>query len=160
MIRLRYPLLTLFILTGWLMLAEHVSPGQTLLAAVAAIGGAWMLSRLRVPPMSLRRPRAIFRLAGNVAIDIARSNFAVARIILSRSPAQHSNFMVIPLELKNRNGLAVLACIITATPGTIWVRYDSASGELLLHILDLVDEDEWMRTIKRRYEGSLREIFE
>ena len=57
-------------------------------------------------------------------------------------------------------GLAALACIITATPGTLWVEYDSADNTMLLHVLDLIDEEEWVRIIKDRYETRLMEIFE
>lgn len=30
----------------------------------------------------------------------------------------------------------------------------------MIHVLDLVDEGEWVRTIKERYERHLLEIFE
>ena len=54
----------------------------------------------------------------------------------------------------------MLSIIITSTPGTIWMNYDAAKGTLLLHVLDLVDETVWIRTIKGRYERLLMEIFE
>ncbi|MGP1664783.1 MAG: Na+/H+ antiporter subunit E, partial [Rhodanobacter sp.] len=57
-------------------------------------------------------------------------------------------------------GLAVLACIITSTPGTIWVSYDSVRSVLLIHVLDLVDEQSWISSIKQRYERPLLEIFQ
>ena len=31
---------------------------------------------------------------------------------------------------------------------------------LTIHVLDLIDESEWIRTIKNRYERRLLEIFE
>jgi multicomponent K+:H+ antiporter subunit E len=31
---------------------------------------------------------------------------------------------------------------------------------VLLHVLDVVDEDEWVRTVKHNYERLLMEIFE
>ncbi|MGW8175761.1 MAG: Na+/H+ antiporter subunit E [Stenotrophomonas sp.] len=62
--------------------------------------------------------------------------------------------------MRDRYGLAVLAIIITSTPGTLWVEYESATGRLLLHVLDLVDEETWVRLIKDRYERRLMEIFE
>jgi multicomponent K+:H+ antiporter subunit E len=68
--------------------------------------------------------------------------------------------VTIPLELRSPNGLAALACIITATPGTIWVRLDSAEGLLVIHVLDVIDENTWIQTIKNRYERLLMEIFE
>jgi hypothetical protein len=64
----------------------------------------------------------------------------------------------IPLELRNPYGLAMLAGIITSTPGTLWVAFDEASGVLTIHVFDLVDEAEWVRTIKGRYERLLLEM--
>jgi multicomponent K+:H+ antiporter subunit E len=100
------------------------------------------------------------RLAALVLIDILRSNIAVARIIVGLEPRRWtSGFVELPLELRDPYGLAVLACIITSTPGTLWVDFDQASGTLTIHVLDLVDEAEWVRTIKGRYERLLLEIF-
>ena len=62
--------------------------------------------------------------------------------------------------MRNPYGLAWLACIITSTPGTLWVNFDAQKGSLMIHVLDLVDEGEWIRTIKDRYERHLLEIFE
>ena len=67
--------------------------------------------------------------------------------------------MKIPLELRNPYGLATLACIITSTPGTVWVDFNEASSTLTIHALDLVDESDWLRIIKGRYERLLLEIF-
>ena len=54
--------------------------------------------------------------------------------------------------MRNPVGLAALACIITSTPGTAWAGYDPSSGVLTMHILDLVDDETWVHTIKDRYE--------
>jgi multicomponent K+:H+ antiporter subunit E len=53
----------------------------------------------------------------------------------------------------------VLACILTATPGTAWVEFDSKDGWLLLHVLDLIDQETWVDIVKNRYEQPLLEIF-
>ncbi|MFX4412555.1 Na+/H+ antiporter subunit E [Acinetobacter baumannii] len=53
----------------------------------------------------------------------------------------------------------MLACIITSTPGTVWVEYDSARNTMLLHVLDLIDGQEWVTIVKERYEKPLMEIF-
>jgi multicomponent K+:H+ antiporter subunit E len=96
-----------------------------------------------------------------VLADIVRSNIAVARIILGLVGRERtSGFVNISLELRDPYGLAALACIITATPGTLWVSFDPAKGILTIHVLDLIDESEWMRTIKGRYERLLLDIFE
>jgi len=101
------------------------------------------------------------RLVGIVALDILRSNIAVAGIILQGGRRERvSGFVAIPLDLRDRTGLAVLACIVTSTPGTAWIEYAHDTGVLLIHVLDLVDEEEWVALIKNRYEAQLMEIFE
>jgi multicomponent K+:H+ antiporter subunit E len=95
-----------------------------------------------------------------VLADIARSNIAVARIVLNPATKPIAGFLSLPLELRHPVGLAAVACIITATPGTSWARYDAARNILTIHVLDLLDEEEWVRIFKQRYERRLREIFE
>jgi multicomponent K+:H+ antiporter subunit E len=87
----------------------------------------------------------------------------VALVVLGLNASRDrrvSGFVHIPLEMRDRYGLAVLAVIITSTPGTIWVEYEDATGVLLLHILDLREGDDWEDRIKNRYERRLMEIFE
>ena len=79
---------------------------------------------------------------------------------LVRDRSIHSGSMTIPLELRDPHGLAVLAMIITSTPGTVWQGLSDDRRELTIHVLDLVDETQWVRKIKQRYELPLRSIFE
>lgn len=155
-----HPLLAAALFLMWLVLGTTYSAGWILLGIPVAVGGAWAMSALRLDRPRLRRPGAALRLARLVVVDVIRSNLAVARIIAGRGRQGTSSFMTIPLDLRDPGGLAILACILTATPGTIWMSYERATGVLLLHILDLVDEAAWIRLVKRRYEPLLLEIFE
>lgn len=157
---LPYPFMSIFLLAIWLLLNQSVSAGHVFLGCVFAVVGSWAMAAVEPPTAKIRRPRAILRLAFLVLLDIARSNVAVARIILGLATPSASGFVTIPLDLQNPNGLAVLACIITATPGTVWADFDSVNRVLVIHVLDLVDDDTWVRTIKHRYERLLLEIFE
>ncbi len=158
---LPYPLVSACLLAMWLLLNQTVAAGQILLGCVLALVGGWVMMTLKPPPARIRRPGAIIRLSFVVLVDIIRSNYAVARIILGlRHRSLTSGFLNIPLDLHDRYGLAVLASIITATPGTLWVNYDTAKGVVTIHVLDLIDEDAWIGTIKGRYERLLLEIFE
>lgn len=158
---LPFPLLTATLLAVWLLLNESVAPGSIILGGVLALVAARLLAKLDPPEGRLRRPQAALRLALMVLGDIVRSNIAVARIVLNPGTTKRtSGFVLIPLDMRAPYGLTTLACIITATPGTIWVEYDSAQNTVLLHILDLVDERIWIETIKGRYERRLMEVFE
>ena len=157
---LPFPLVSASLLMLWLLLNQTLSPGHLLLGGAVALAGGRLLAALEVPRARLRRLAPIFRLAGFVAADIVRSNIAVALIVLGVTGRERkSGFVHIPLDLRQPYGLAVLACIITSTPGTLWVSFDEATGTLTIHVLDLIDESEWIRTIKGRYERLLLEIF-
>ncbi|WP_137181751.1 Na+/H+ antiporter subunit E [Roseomonas sp. AR75] len=159
---LSYPLLALCFLLLWLLLQQSVSPGAILLGAVLAAAGSGMLAVLMLPKGRLGRLRLVPGLLRDVLVEIVRSNNAVARIILQpREPgARRSGFVHIPLDMRNPYGLSALACILTATPGTVWVDYDARGGTMLMHVLDMVDEETWVRTIKQKWERPLMEIFE
>jgi multicomponent K+:H+ antiporter subunit E len=151
---------SVLLVAAWLLLNQSVSAGNILLGSVLGVGGGLALSALQIPVGRLRRPGLAIRLAFMVLADIIRSNFAVANIILRPGRKAKSGFLAIPLELRNHYGLATLACIITSTPGTVWVNFDRGNGTLLIHVLDLVDEVAWTHIIKDRYERPLLEIFE
>jgi multicomponent K+:H+ antiporter subunit E len=158
---LPFPLVSTGLLVVWLLLNQTLSLGHVLLGSAAALIGGLGLAALRPPKARIRRPAAIFRLALLVVIDIIRSNISVGRIVLGLAKGgRTSGFVKIPLELRDSYALAALACIITATPGTLWVSFDSVRGMLLIHVLDLTDGSEWIQTIKGRYERHLLEIFE
>ncbi len=157
---LPYPALALALLVMWLLLMQSVSPGQILLGTLVATLGTWAMAALRTKSAIVRNWRTVLRLALLVAWDIMRSNLAVAKIILSRRAERTSAFLPLHLELRNEHALAVLALIITATPGTAWVQFDRATGMLMIHVFDLVDEEEWVRLLKTGYERQLMAIFE
>jgi multicomponent K+:H+ antiporter subunit E len=158
---LPFPMASAGVLILWLLLHQSLSPGHILLGSVAGVVGGWSLAALQVPKTSIRRFGAVCRLLALVVTDIVLSNIAVGRIILrlQRRPWT-SGFVEIPLDLRNPYGLAALACIITSTPGTVWADFDATRGMLTIHVLDLVDKAEWVRTIKGRYERHLLVIFE
>jgi multicomponent K+:H+ antiporter subunit E len=156
---LRYPFISLAVAGVWLLMNQSVASGHILLGVLIGLAAGGLLAALELPGGILRRPLAALRLTIAVATDVARSNIAVARIVLGTRPV-HPGFMTLALDIRSPYALAALAVIITATPGTLWVSFDECTAELTIHVLDLVDESEWVETIKHRYESYLMEIFE
>lgn len=153
--------LFLALLALWLVLQQSLAAADVLLGAAVAALAALAYRPLRVPaPRPRFRPRAMLGLLALFIDDVVRSNFAVARIVLGLGRRdRRAGFLTLPLELRDPRGLAVLACIVTATPGTSWARYDAAGNRVTIHVLDLVDAEAWIREFKARYERRLLEIF-
>lgn len=157
----RRPWLEIMLLAMWLVVNESLALHHWLLGLLFGIGIAALVRTLRPQVAYPRRLLLGIVLAWHVLIDVIRSNLAVGRIILGTVRQQPKiGFLKIPLELRDPHGLAALAIIITATPGTVWAGHDPDSNVLTLHVLDLQDEAAWQHTIKQRYERPLMEIFE
>ena len=155
---LPYPLLSVSLLVMWLLL-NGISPGQIVLGSAIAFAVGNVTAALQPAKPRFKRWYLLPKLVMIVLADIWRSNIAVAQLILRKDQSRRvSGFVIVPLELRDPLGLAILACIVTSTPGTAWVEYDSTSSKLLLHVFDLVDEAHWIDLIKGRYEHLLLEI--
>lgn len=156
------PTIVLCLTVLWLILQQTIAPDQILLGLMLAVLLAAASSRFRPVRARVRRMDLAAGLILVVFWEIVQSNIAVARIVLGlvRYRVVRSGFVRIPLELRDAHGLAALAAIITATPGTVWAGLSADGSELTLHILDIEDEQRWVRYIKDRFERPLMRIFE
>jgi multicomponent K+:H+ antiporter subunit E len=158
----RLPILLALVLSAmWLLLNDSVTAGQTVLGVALALVMVAASARIRPDRPRIGRPLMMIRLFLRVSLDIVRSNLNVARIVLGLVGERRikSGFLEIPLDLRDPHGLAVLAIIVTSTPGTVWAGLKADGTVLTLHVLDLYDEAAWIDTIKNRYEKPLMEIF-
>ncbi len=151
-----------FVLFGlWILLMQSLDMGTLVLGAGLAVFWPAATARLMTAPPRLKRPLVIAKLLAHVVYDMLSSNIKVAWLILThRSGALDSGFISVPIELRDPNGLAALAMIITFTPGTAWAQLSADRRTLLVHVLVRENEPSMVRFIKVRYEQPLREIFE
>ena len=155
------PWLSLGLFVLWLALARSTEPGQLALGAAIALAVPPLTPRLRIRHSSLRRPDRVLQFMLRVAFDVIASNLAVARdVLLFRTLQPKARFVVIPLELRDPVGLAMLALVTTIVPGTVWSELALDRSSMLLHVWDVDDEAAYVARFKHRYERPLREIFE
>lgn len=159
---LPFPYLSTALLLCWLLLNQSLEAAQVLLGLLLAIAIPLLTHALLPLPRShVRRPWLLFRLLALSMVEIVRSCFNVSRIILfRRAEGIHSQFIRVPLDLRDPYGLALLSCLINCTPGTVWAEILPGTHDLALHIFDLKDEQWWIDTIKSQYERPLIDIFE
>ena len=156
------PALSIALFLLWILLMQSSSIGVLVLGAGLALCWPLATRRLRSPSARIHKPWVMTTLLCRVVADMLRSNVRVGWAILARpSRGLRSRFVPIPLDLRNPNGLAALAMIVTFTPGTAWAQLSADNRVLLLHVLDVDgEESEAAAYIKSRYERPLREIFE
>ncbi len=155
---LPHPILMLILWLAWLCLQPMLTVANVLVGAALSVLLARLWARLDPPQVRMRHGSQLLRLGARVVVDIVRSNWAVARLILARRNVG-SAFVDIDLDIHQPAALALLACIVTATPGTIWVRHDAHHRRLTIHVLDETTVPAMVHNIKHRYEPPLREVF-
>ncbi|MBS0390943.1 MAG: Na+/H+ antiporter subunit E [Comamonadaceae bacterium] len=155
------PLLSLGLCVTWLLLNQSLSPGHVLLALVLGLALPLLFRGLRPQKVRVRHLGSVLRLCFMVMVDTTLSNIAVLRFLLLPGQRRHApDFVKIPLELRDPNGLAVLAMIVCITPGTVWAELSLDRSLLMLHVLEVEDAQAIVQHVKTRYERPLMEIFE
>ncbi len=156
---LPYPLLSVALAAGWLMLTGDLSAGHLLLAALLGITIPCISAPFLDHLPRVQSPSAALRLLLLVTWDIVIANVAVSRLVLGSTGRLTPVFLRVPLALSNAQSTALFASIITMTPGTVSAVIDTENRELLVHALDCSDPDALIAEIKERYEKPLLEIF-
>jgi multicomponent K+:H+ antiporter subunit E len=155
------PVMSAVLAALWLVLARSASPGHLVIGVALGFLVPIMTANLRPSTVHVRRPLIVVRFALLVAYDVLHSNVLVARdVIFWRRRRPQSAFVVIPLDLRDPLGLAVLAMVTTVVPGTVWSELALDRSALMLHVWDVADEASFVARYKSRYEKPIRGIFE
>ncbi|MBS7351400.1 MAG: Na+/H+ antiporter subunit E [Comamonas sp.] len=155
------PVLSLALFVLWLLLNHSVSAGHILLGAILGWAIPLVTLGLRPLPVRMRHPWKALKLALRVMHDTTQSNLQVMRFLLFPKTRRYpADFVHIPLELRDPNGLAVLAMIVCITPGTAWAEISRDRSLLMLHVLEVDDAEAIAQYVKTYYERPLMEIFE
>jgi multicomponent K+:H+ antiporter subunit E len=144
----------------WLVLVGALTPGQILLAVLLGVAVPMLTDRFRAVRLPVRRIDAALRLAGVFLYDLVVANVVVARAVLGRMSRIQPRFVRVPLDIDDPAGAALLAGLVTLTPGTVSVDIDPSTRTLTVHMLLVADEQAAVRQIKTRYEARIREIFQ
>lgn len=159
---LPYPFASLALGGLWLLLNQTLDPSHILLGA--ALGVAAPLLTRRLVPLGfpkLHAPIIALQLFVMASTEILRSCVAVCQgILFTKATKLRSEFIRVPLRMRDPYGLAMLSCLINMTPGTVWTELQEDGNVLVLHVFDLHDAAWWNDTIRTRYEEPLMAIFE
>lgn len=165
------PFLSFLLFVVWLLLNNSLSAGHIILAVVLAIIIPIAISPFRTNQPIVTKPGLAFRHLMLVLYDIITANVQVAILILGPTKKLTPGFVKVPLDLTHSTPITILASTVSLTPGTVsaevypWEESLEEGEEpeqryLLIHVLNLEDEEVLINTIKQRYEAPLMEIFQ
>ncbi|MDR9468115.1 Na+/H+ antiporter subunit E [Marinospirillum sp.] len=153
------PTHSLLLLVVWLLLNNSLAPGHLLLGAFLAVGIPLLVAPLQLAQPSSKRPLLAMRQVLLVMGDIIKANLEVALLVIGPLSRMQPGFVAVPLSIERELPITLLASTISLTPGTVSCELSEDRRFLYVHVLNLVDEQELIATIKQRYEAPLKEIF-
>jgi len=151
--------LTVMVIVFWLLMSDSFNLGQFMLGLLLGLVVPLFAARLDREFARIGTLRPLPKLVMVTLWDILVSNIRVAAQVLGPEKNIHPGFIWLPLDIANIHGIAALTSMITLTPGTVSAALSDDRKYLLVHVLNLDDEDQLISDIKRRYEAPLMEIF-
>lgn len=155
-----HPWLSAGIALVWLLLQGSLGLADLIWAAVIGLLLPWLVQDFIGPGTRPRAAGVALRLAATVLWDIVLANMAVARLVLHPGVEPRPAWVRVPYTLSDGRAVALLAMIITNTPGTVSCMVDEKRRDILVHVLNTTDPDAIVAEILQRYEQPLKEIFQ
>ena len=155
---LPHPVIFGLVFMAWLMLQHSLSIDNLLMALLLGWGIALICRHFVVSTPNIHWLKAI-KLFFIVLYDVVVSNIRVAKLVLGPKANIHPKWYRVPLDTQHEQVNTILAMIITTTPGTVSAGIDQQRGDILVHSLSTLDENEDIRIIKQRYEQPLMQIY-
>ncbi len=97
-------------------------------------------------------------LGGIFFYELWLSSCMVARAAFARQPRTASAIVAVPLDLRTDLGIAVLANLVTLTPGTCSLHVSDDRRTLYVHVLEAGSPEQVTHSIKQTFERRLARI--
>ncbi|MBS9719861.1 Na+/H+ antiporter subunit E [Tianweitania sp. BSSL-BM11] len=121
---------------------------------------ALMLVRFQLgTPQTVRRPVKILALVALFVVELIKSAWRVLVLVTKPRMDVKPGIIVYPLRVQSDFQIALLANLITLTPGTLTVDVTDDRSRLIIHALDAVDPDAVRADIEQGFERLILEAF-
>ncbi|MBD1400338.1 Na+/H+ antiporter subunit E [Pelovirga terrestris] len=156
-----HPLMTVALIVLWLLLNNTYSFGHILLGTLLGIMIPWFTNRFWPERPRICKRRLFLRFFFMTFVyDVVMSNINVVRLILKPDISTlQPKFIEVPLDIDDPMVISILANVISMTPGTVSSEISADHKTLIVHGLNVPDEQAAIAQIKSRYEATLKEIF-
>jgi multicomponent Na+:H+ antiporter subunit E len=144
---------------AWVMITGSATVANVLFGIVLGAASLWLVRDARVVEPVRVRPLATLRLAGLFVVELLKSGWRVATIVVRRDMDLHPGIVAYPLRVTRDFEITLLANLITLTPGTLSVDVSDDRGTLFVHCVDASDPAAVIADIRGGFEARILEAF-
>ena len=146
----------------WAAVTGTFTFGNLLLGGAVGFIALWLMrDRVARPTLFKRFSRAV-SLALLFLYELLLSAFRVAILVLRPDMKRHLKPAIVafPLRVASDPEIALLANLITLTPGTLSVDVSNDRKTLYVHAISVPDRDSLIADIANGFEAKIMEVFE
>lgn len=142
------------------MTGTFTAPNLLFGGALGVLASFLLRDRIRSAFLA-RRLLRILRLVLIFIYELLLSAIRVAFLVLRPDMKAHLHPAIIafPLSARSDAEIALLANLITLTPGTLSLDVSDDRGTLFVHVLSVQDKDALVGDIRRGFEARVIEVF-
>jgi multicomponent Na+:H+ antiporter subunit E len=161
-------LLFLLLLAGlWVVLTGDTSLANAVAGLVLGAGLLWWFDRGTGERVRFRRIPArvvLHKIPAMIVFllfliwELVISSLRIVLDVVTPGPKRDPAFVVVPLEVERDVEIALLANLVSLTPGTLALDVSKDRREMLVHAMFAADPEALRRQIKDGYERRVKEL--
>lgn len=153
-------LIHLLLALAWMAVSGTFTLANLLFGLVLGAAALEVVSRQRGEGTYVLRVGKAAGLAMLFVIELIKSSWGVARIVMRPQLGIQPGIIAYPLKVSSDAGITLLANLITLTPGTLSVDVSPDRSTLYIHCVDASGPDAIRADIAAGFEKRVMEVFE
>ena len=145
---------------AWMAVSGNYSLANLILGILLGGFALEVISRQRGEGTYLLRGRKSVALAWLFVIELIKSAWGVARIVIRPRIDIRPGIIAYRMQVKSDAAITLLANLITLTPGTLSVDVSPDRSTLYIHCVDIDDADAIRKDIADGFERRIMEVLE
>jgi len=150
--------LNLLLALIWSFARADFSASVFLVGFVLAYGVLFLLRPLLPDTRYFRKLPQFVRLTAFVLYELVLSSLRIAWDVVTPAAFRHPGIVAVPLRAESDLEIALLANLVTLTPGTLSLEVGESPRVLYVHSMFAEDPDEVRRVIQRRFEAPVLDL--
>ncbi len=153
-------LLNLLVALAWVVLTGEFTIGNFVVGFLITYLILRLTRQSQLVSSYVRRISLLVRFLGFFLKELVLSSLRVmVQVLLPRQNLRPA-VVAVPLDVQSDTGIALLANLITLTPGTLTLDVSTDRKMMYIHVIDLDDLEAFRTSIKQGFERRIIEVME
>ena len=153
-------LLNVLLAVSWIALTGAFTPTNLVIGFALGYAVLAVTQRLMAPSGYFTKVPLVIGLALFFLWELAAASVRVALTVLSPRLNVRPAVVAVPLDVRSNGAIALLANLITLTPGTLYLDVSADRRVMYIHTIYVDDLDDFRREIKDGFERRVKETLE